>query len=309
MWGRHSIASSENPYQRREKRRVQMRNPSILIQKRFFRWSISTLSLKNIPLKKPFLFPEIPETATTKASCSQSTHFFCTFWSHISGRRWREKILNHKANILARAKVFQDSDQSYSSSLQSSNNNERKIQPTHIKNILTWYLNHHLDPGELVSAVSGRKAFEQHLTCQTSQGEHDWMDRRDLWGHIFFTHPPPFWMGFHTRKLLFPAPQPWSFLSRISWLWHPTATEDSAQKRARCRIGHFQLWSPLPWPLWALELVTCLLKPLHPPHQKKCNNIYFSTMSLTRLNEIIMIALIDWVSAIMPSFQKQLNMF
>lgn len=60
--------------------------------------------------------------------------------------------------------------------LQSSNNNERKIQPTHIKNILTWCLNHHLDPAELVSVVSEEKNFwtAPHMSDITGGA---WLDR------------------------------------------------------------------------------------------------------------------------------------
>ena len=114
--GETPTASSENPYQRREKRRVQVRNPSILIQKVLFIGAFH-LSLKNIPLKKT-----IPVSRDSRNSHYKSQLLSInTLLLHFFGPTSRadgegKKILNHKANILARAKVFQDSDQSYSSS-------------------------------------------------------------------------------------------------------------------------------------------------------------------------------------------------
>lgn len=95
---------------------MQMRNPSTLFQKVLFIGAFH-LSFKNTPLNKT-----IPVSRDSRNSHYKSQllsinklllYFFGpTSWADGEGK----KILNHKANILARAKVFQDSDQSYSSS-------------------------------------------------------------------------------------------------------------------------------------------------------------------------------------------------
>ena len=115
----------------------------------------------------------------------------------------------------------------------------------------------------------------------------------------FFTHPPPFWIGaFHTEEDFSPSSQPWSFWSRASLSnWGQcTGREQDAELDTPSFNPH-----PQPRPPWALEQVTCLPKPLCPPHWKQCNNTYF-LVSLTRLNEIIMLALIYWVLTIRQAF-------
>lgn len=105
-------------------------------------------------------------------------------------------------------------------------------------------------------------------------------------------------VGLFTQRRTFPpAPQPWSFWSRASLSnWSQcTGREQDAELDTPSFNPH-----PQPRPPWALEQVTCLPKPLRPPHYKECNNTYF-LVSLTRLNEIIL-ALIYWVLTISQAF-------
>ena len=74
MWGRHLLPPQRTPI--RGGRREECRWG---ILKFSFKREHFTFLSRTYHWKKPFLFPEIPETATTKASCSQSTNFFCTF--------------------------------------------------------------------------------------------------------------------------------------------------------------------------------------------------------------------------------------
>lgn len=271
MWGRHLLPPQRTPIRggRREECRWGILR---FLFKRFFSLEHFTFLWRTYHWKKPFLFPEIPETATTKASCSQSTHFFCTFLvphlgQTVKGKKyWITRLIFWQGQKFSRILISP-----IHLPLQSSNNNERKIQPTHIKNILTWYLNHHLDPGELVSAVSGEKSFwtAPHMSDITGGA---WLDGYEGSLRIHFFSPIHLLSqsGLSTQRKLY------SQLPSLGPSCLESADYDTQQqlrpvhrKRARCRIGHFQLWSPLPWPLWALELVTCLLKPLHPPHQKK----------------------------------------
>lgn len=230
------------------------------------------------------------------------------------------------ANILVRAKVFQDSDQLPLIFL-------HKIiiiivMILHLRKLLTYQPQAHgqiwgpprrkksslhvlriswLDAWATILAQQDwclwspvRKAFEQHLTCQTAQGKHDWGWMGGIFEDGFFLliHLLSE-LGLFTQRRTFPPdPQPWSFWSRASLSnWSQcTGREQDAELDTPSFNPH-----PQPWPPWALEQVTCLPKPLRPPHYKECNNTYF-LVSLTRLNEIIMLALIYWVLTISQAF-------
>lgn len=181
MWswnvGETPTASLENPYQRREKRRVQMRNPLTLTQKVLFTGALH-LSFNNTPLNETVPVSRDARNSHYKSQLLSINKLLLYFFlvphlgQTVKGKKyWITRLIFWQGQKFSRILISP-----IHLPLQSSNNNERKIQPTHIKNILTWCLNHHLHPAELVSVVSEETNFwtAPHLSDITGGA---WLDR------------------------------------------------------------------------------------------------------------------------------------
>ena len=167
------------------------------------------------------------------------------------------------ANILVRAKVFQDSDQLPLIFLHKI---KIIIVILHLRKLLTCQPQAHgqiwgpprreksslhvlriawLDAWTTIFAQQDwclwspvRKAFEQRLTCQTAQGKHDWGWMGGIFEDGFFYPSTSFlnW-GFSHRGRLFPQLPALVLLVQSQ----PQQLRPVYWKRAGCRIGHSQL--------------------------------------------------------------------